>query len=416
MRRRSALGAIAWALLAAVAPPGARGAETWIEADPPPGRLISVWKEGRLESLREGTRPFARISTDGSGAPALIANAAPYAPALDAKRRFPKLLLRIDGAEHLAGIELRLGSDGLKSRWFAFSVPLYADPEYNQLQDGEWTALTLGFGGAQPVGAPERGAIDSMGLLVRDRGTGSVRVDVGGMALVDEAEQGVASVTFDDGYVEHLAAARLMAARGWRGTAYVIPALVGRQGWMGPAELGALAKLGFDVAAHDDLPFTEREPGELGPALWAVQRFLVENGFGRGAPHLAYPLGKQEPRRVRPAVREVFETARLAGGGAETLPPGDPHLLRAVNVVGGMPPAEIGALARRAREHKEWLILMFHHLAERSTQPTEYAMADFARALDELARSGIRVAPVTEVWESQAPPADRARAGVAPPR
>jgi hypothetical protein len=161
------------------------------------------------------------------------------------------------------------------------------------------------------------------------------------------------------------------------------------------------------VAAHDDAPFTERAPGELAPALRALQRFLVDDGFAAGALHLAYPLGKQEPRRVRPEVRRLFETARLAGGGAETLPPGDPHLLRAVNVESGMTPGEVGAAARRAREHKEWLILMFHHLVERPAQPTDYAMADFARVLDEVARSGIRVEPLTAVWRELAPPARR---------
>jgi hypothetical protein len=125
--------------------------------------------------------------------------------------------------------------------------------------------------------------------------------------------------------------------------------------------------------------------------------------------HLAYPLGKQEPRRVRPAVRHIFQTARIAGGGPETLPPADPHLLRAVNVVDVMKPEEVGAAARRAVEHREWLILMFHHLVETPAQSTDYAMASFARVLDEIARSGIRVQPVTEVWEGLAPPAARAR-------
>jgi hypothetical protein len=399
MRTQREPRAIAAALVAALACAStARAGETWIEADPDAGRLVRVWKEGALESGREGARPFARITTDGRGSPALVANATPYAPALDARGRFVKVLARVHGASELAGLELRLGSDGLRTHWFSLALPLYADPDYNLLQDGEWTSLTLGFGGAQREGTPDRAALDRVGLVVRDRGSGPVRLDVAGLALVDEPAEGVASFTFDDGYAEHLAAARLMAARGLRGTAYVIPSLVGRKGWMDLAGLRELARLGFDVAAHDDAPLTGRAPAELAPALRAVQRFLRTQGFGAGAAHFAYPLGKQEPRRVRPEVRRRFATARIAGGGPETLPPGDPHLLRAVNVTSDTTPEALGAAARRAREHKEWLILMFHHLVEAPAQPTEYALADFARALDAVARSGLRVAPVSAVW------------------
>jgi hypothetical protein len=214
--------------------------------------------------------------------------------------------------------------------------------------------------------------------------------------------------TFDDGYKEHLAAARLVAARGWRGTAYVIPSLVGKPRFLDRAQLRELARLGFDVAAHDERPFTGLAPGKLLPHLAGIQRFLVEEGFAAGALHLAYPNGKQEPRHTRPAVRQVFATARLAGGGAETLPPGDPHLLRAFNVTNETRPEELGALARRARENREWLILMFHQLVEKPQGPTELALADFTRALEEVAKSGVRVQPLSEVWAGFAPPAARA--------
>ncbi|HSJ97500.1 MAG TPA: polysaccharide deacetylase family protein, partial [Myxococcota bacterium] len=389
-RRGFARAALVALALAAGAADPARAGETWIDADPGPGRLALVWKEGALAAPSEGGRPFTRITTDGRGAPAFAARAGGYEPALDARGRVVKLLLRVHGIERLAGLELRLGSDGLATHWFGFGVPLYADTEYNLLQDGEWTALTLSFGGALAQGAPERAAIDSMGLVVRDDGGGSVQVDLGGWALVDEPAEGVLSFTFDDGYSEHLAAARAMAARGWRGTAYVIPTLVGRAQFLGRAQLAELGRLGWDVAAHDETPLTRLPPERIDPTLRAVQRFLAGEGFAGAARHFAYPLGKQEPRRVRPAVRQLFATARIAGGGPETLPPADPHLLRAVNVVDALRPEAVGAAARRARAHKEWLILMFHHLVETPGQSTDYALADFAKLLDEVAASGIR--------------------------
>ena len=69
-------------------------------------------------------------------------------------------------------------------------------------------------------------------------------------------------------------------------------------------------------------------------------------------------------------------------------------------------PEQVGAAAQRARDNHEWLILMFHWLPEKTAKPTDYSMADFKRALDAVAKTGVRVAPVSEVWaEIASPPA-----------
>jgi peptidoglycan/xylan/chitin deacetylase (PgdA/CDA1 family) len=226
------------------------------------------------------------------------------------------------------------------------------------------------------------------------------------------------SFTFDDGYAEHLAAAKKLAERGWRGTFYVIPQAIDTPNFLSSADLAALGGLG-DVAAHATPPFTTLPPNELAPLLGEIQAYLVERGFAAGAQHLAYPLGKQEPRRVRPEVAKRFATARLAGSGPESLPPADPHLLRTINVVDTTTPEEIGAIARRARDDKEWAILMFHWLPARAKQATDYPFDQFVRALEEVAKTGVRVAPVSAVWNEVIAPRPQAeiarRAAGAPP-
>ena len=134
-----------------------------------------------------------------------------------------------------------------------------------------------------------------------------------------------------------------------------------------------------------------------------IQEWLAKRGFAEGGQHLAYPLGKQEPKRVRPAIARLFTTARIAGGGPETIPPADPHLLRAVNVMDTTTPEEVGAWARRARDEGEWLLLMFHWLPEKTEKGTDYSMGDFRRAIDAVAKTQVRVAPVSEVWREVAP-------------
>ena len=379
-----------------------RAEQEWVVRDPVRQRVERVWAEGTVTPGADGARPIVTITTDGRGHPTFVAPRR-LGPPVDARGRFVRAVVRVRGAVRLRGLEIRLGSDGFATSWYALPVARFADPEYNFLQDGGWTAVTLGFGTAAVTGAPDRAAIDAVGLVVTDDATGTVEIDLAGIALVDEPREGVVTFTFDDGYAEHLAAARLMAERGWRGTAYVIPQLLGRPAYLTPQDAAELGRLGFDVAAHDDPPFTTVPPAELETRLRGLQAALAGLGFAEGARHLAYPLGKQEPVRVRPTVARLFATARLAGGGPETIPPADPHLLRAVNVLHTTTPAEVGAWARRAKTHREWLILMFHWLPERATKPTDYAMADFRRVLEEVGRSGVRVARLTDVWRQAAP-------------
>jgi peptidoglycan/xylan/chitin deacetylase (PgdA/CDA1 family) len=308
----------------------------------------------------------------------------------------------------LAGTELRLSSDDLAGSWYGFRVPLFEDERFGPVQSGSWVPLTFGFGDAEVVGRPERSAIDAVGWVVRDRGSAAeprpAVVDWGGLAAVDSPERGVVSLTFDDGYDEHFeVAAPLMAERGFRGTAYVIPGAVGSTGHLSLAQLHELhERYGWDVAAHHARPFTEMTPDELRRAVRGVQHFLRGHGFEEGALHLAFPLGKHDVGGVLPVVRRHFRTARLASAGPETLPPADPHRLRVMNVLRTTPPEEVRDAALRAVRHGEWLILMFHYLVDAPGLDTEYAIGDFRRLVELLGDADVPVRALTEVWDGLA--------------
>jgi hypothetical protein len=191
-----------------------------------------------------------------------------------------------------------------------------------------------------------------------------------------------------------------MAKRGMRGVEYLIPEAVGQRNYLTLHQVVDLQdRFGWDVAAHHQTPFTDMRPDELEATILGVQRYLVENQLSRGAGHLAYPLGKQNTSLVRPLVRKHFATARVASSGPETIPPADPHLLRALNVTHETTPRDVIAAVRRAQENKEWLILMLHHLVEGEPQNSlEYRMADFEALIDGIAKTGVRVMTVSEVW------------------
>ncbi len=392
-------------LLGALCPaPTARAAERLLEDFATPGRYAPAWQSGALREGRDEDLHWLELTAGGRpGQPevVLIANREPYQPALDLRGRFLKLWIRVDDLARLGGMEFRLASQDFDQGYFAFGFTRYADLDSNIVREGVWNVLTLPFASARVVGRPDRSAIRRVGWYVSDQGTGPVKAWWGGLAAVDEPAEGVVSFTFDDGYAEHYWAAERMAKYGMRGTAYVIPSGIDKPGYLSSGQLAELEKrFGWEVAAHHETPLTDFAPAELEGRLLGVQRFLGARGFARGALHLAYPLGRQNPARVRPVARALFTSARVAGGGLETLPPADRHLLRVFNVVQSTRPEEVAEAARQARLDRHWLILMFHFLVERTERDTEYRRSDFEKLLALVQETGARVSPLIEVFEA----------------
>lgn len=355
----------------------------------------------RFGKVSAGGESWIRARTDGAGSLGITRSARAATRGVDLREHFLKLRLRLDGPGRLGGMDFRVGSGGAWDDYYLFEIPLFTDPLFDPLQAGEWLNLTLSFGRAKVVGNPDRSKIRWVSWALRDDGRGPIAVDWGDLSAVPVPERGVLSFTFDDGYDEHLGiAARAMARHKFRGTAYVMPDQIGDAGYLTLQELGTLKTLGWDVAAHHETPLPDFDDTSLEPTLSGVRDYLVKHGFGVGAGHLAYPLGRHDPKRVVPTTRRVFETARVAGAGPETLPPADRYRIRAVNVLGGTTtPEDIRAIAENAIEHRHWAVLMFHYLVpgEAKTE-LEYSAADFGRALELIRKTGVRVQTVSEVW------------------
>lgn len=361
-------------------------------------------------------RAWLRFESAGPGATAAVGTPRPLEAPLDLRGRFVVIRVRVDRAERLSGAELVLAS---REGTFVIPVPVFADPPMNLLQSGEWLDLTLSLGAARSEGRPDRGAIERVEWRLAERADAGPRLTgwVGALSSRPLPAEGVVSLTFDDGYDEHFAvAAPLLAEHGFRGTAYVMPDQVGAPGYLSREQVHALARhFGWDVAAHQFSPLTDFPRAELPGVLDGVQAWLEANGAGEGRRHLAYPLGKHDAG-ILALVRARFATARLASGGAETLPPADPLRLRAFNVLSTTTPAQLGEAALRAREEREWLILMFHWLVDAPQRETEYPIAQLREGLAAIEATRVAVRPVAEVWRSleAGPSAARASAPAAP--
>lgn len=364
------------------------------------GPLVINW--GRASIRYEGSVEaggWASITTRGDGIPTFVRSRRPEASPFRLQLEFVRCRVRIDRTDRVGGLELRLSDTSDFQRHVAFRIPFFSDQAANRVHPGEWTSVSFGLGDALFVGDPDLEGLRYFGWFVMDGGDGAVVFDITELERVPRPQQGIVSFTFDDGYLDQLDGARALAQHGMAATAYVMPRQIGARGYLDSNQLKVLAaEQGWEIASHHARPFTDFTRRELEAEVAYSFESLERLGFTATARHLAYPLGRQNRPFVMHVVRDAYASGRLAGGGFETLPPADWHLLRAINVLPSLSAEDLASVVERAQQNGEWAILMFHHLTETPRHDTDYSIHEFKRLVELVAESGAEVMTVGEVW------------------
>jgi peptidoglycan/xylan/chitin deacetylase (PgdA/CDA1 family) len=134
-------------------------------------------------------------------------------------------------------------------------------------------------------------------------------------------------LTFDDGnWSDHALALPALRRRGWRALFFVVPAWVGRPGYLGWSEVRELGREGMGIGAHglDHARLGRLSDDELRHQLREARRLL---GAELGAPPaaLSLPGGSGGRRAVHSALAEGYTLVatsepELARAGAGTAP------------------------------------------------------------------------------------------------
>lgn len=339
-------------------------------------------------------RGVIEYETDGRGEPDFLITSL---KAQDFSGKNLYFEIKIDKMENFSGLELRLGDEGFKN-YYALSLPNFADPEFNIIQDEHWQTYSFGLSNARVVGHPQK-KFTRIGIYIQDNGKGPVHIALRKIRFKPAPETGYVSLTFDDGYVSQIRAAEIMGKYKLPGTAYVMPRQIGQPGYMSLKQIVELkTRYHWGISSHNAIPFTAFTPYALDKEINFTLNYLDRKGFSLTAPHLAYPMGRQDRDVVLPAVRKYFETARVAGGGVETLPPADPYLLRTVNVLDTTKPEELAEVVKNAVDNGQWAILMFHYLVKQPTTHIEYRESDFVKFIDLIGTAKVPVLTVDEVY------------------
>lgn len=374
--------------------------EAWASRSLPIDRLVSVWS-GELDG--NGLEPWARsrsLKTEGAGRPSFVLW--DLGQPTDVRGAQFLTWLKFNRLSEWRGLELRLSEHSDFRSFQAIPIRRYTDPDFNWLQQERWQRVSLSQGEAWSQGEVRLDRIRYVGWYVEGETSAGFQVELSDLEIRPRQSPGLVSFTFDDGYKEHLTAAKIMDRFGLRGTAYVMPREIGVDSrFLTQKDLSSLIReYGWGVSAHHAVPFTLFSVTSLEAEIQWTLEYLQRVGAGAAGRHLAYPLGKTNESVVMPPTRRSFRSARIAGGGAETLPPADWHRLRVVNMTPALDSKALSARLTRAQENGEWLILMFHYLVDREPKnDLEYRLDEFKKVTEMISRSGVEVLPVHEAWE-----------------
>lgn len=373
-----------------------------------PGAAVSKWS-GQAQVAQQGTdSEYLKFTTVGNGEPGLVSWE--FKDPVDMEKHFVQAYINISSFESWQSLELRLSSDNSFESYIAIPIAKYTDPNFNWIAPGQWARVTFALGEGQIIGTPNSQKIKYLSWYINDPGTPEkpvtpFSVSLSGVSLAPAQGQPLLSITFDDGYAETLLAAKIMAQKGLRGTAYIIPDYIGKvikeDTYLTLENLTDLYKnYRWGISAHHQTPFDSMSPGRMNDENQKMMDYLTSNGFSFSAAHLAYPLGKTNSDILNIA-GQFYKTARIAGGGGETLPPADWRRLRTLNMTPAITAEILAERIKKAQAHNEWLILMFHRFTD-GTPATElhYNTEEFNKVIKVISDSNITTLPVHEVWET----------------
>lgn len=346
-----------------------------------------------------------KIVTNGAGQTAALYkwnNAA-----VDFTNKNLALLVRITNSDNLANFSVQVGTGGNMTNGGYIGVLNTAAPD-RFLGQNEWYWITLPWNPATTGTLPDRTAITSFSIEVKDNNAGvPVTVQVQAIAAVPIPAawtNGCVSFDLDDGFASHYTIARPILSRyGFAANSYPVSEAIDAAGGMTTAQLQELQNIhGWTIGAHSDtwahhnMPLAQQTGPELENFVRANRKWLTDRGLA-GFDFFAYPGGADDGANLTTA-RKYYVTARTVSQRTrETLPANDPHRLRVLLWTASNTVASITAEVDKAYTGNYHLILVAHDIVASGATGGTILTATFQSVVDYVATKGIPVKSMQQV-------------------
>lgn len=281
-----------------------------------------------------------------------------------------------------------------------FDEYLLADlrPLLSAPSEAEWIDLTVPASAWTATAGADWSTVNGVVLRVTSRdGQNAVVAFADMLFMTGQGVEGVVTIAFDDSRSDvYDYAFDELQERGLTATVYVIPELIGEDGFMTQQQLYELHRAGWEIGAHGEHPLIWLSDEELTRHFRYASQWLTASGFGNRLGY-AYPNGLVN-ERVMERAADWFVTGRTIHAHTNVLGHASRYRLGAVSVYPELAQEVLEDMIAGASAHGEWLIIVFHLFSDNPVEATQFEPARFAALLDYLQETGTTVLTAREAW------------------
>lgn len=316
-----------------------------------------------------------------------------------------------DAKWYFANIDVTPNTTYTYSHWYMSDVDTQIDAEVTNT-GGAFTYHLLGSTPASPgtwtkaefqFTAPATAT--SITIFQAIYAVGYVQIDDASLTPYTPAalDQGMVSVTFDDGWLTHYTEAMpLLDQNGMKGTFYVLTGAFDFDGYMNTTQLKALFDGGHEIGAHtiDHLSLPTLTQDEALRQLTESKTTLQGLLGPTAAINFASPYGEYNDLTID-LVLQNYRSQRSTDEGFNSKDNFSVRNIRVQNVLDGTTPAQVAAWVDLAKAQKTWLVLVYHQVQADPSTAEDYSVtpANLQTELQYIKTSGIAVKTVQEALD-----------------
>lgn len=399
----------------------ARSPSLWRPAKPPV-TLVSIFQAGHgwtasggvgSSNLNDTTdyvlgTQSAKVTTVTTG-PTNLNLDSPTLTAADLTGKTVKVLIKVEGLANLNSLRLLVG-DATFANYRNFNLNANeVKPGASYLKEGEWTWLSLSYGGASQTGTGARTAVTKFRFQVNSLAGTAMTVHVGAVGYSTTPTglypNGVVSVCFDDGRLSPFQNAKpKLDTLGWPASAFPIRDKIvgdGTSTYMSIAQLKQCREIsGWEIGCHadtgmsHDAGFDTMTAAQVEADILANRQWIYDNGLGRGE-GFAWPQGIFTKAAEDAAARLVAYGRLNTTWSLETWPA--QNLMRIRSAANTTSQSVMQTLVDQTKQEAGWLCLTFHEITSTGTEPLSCSTAIFNAVMDYIKTQGLAVMPMIDV-------------------